>query len=155
MSDITPQFLAAGLTFMDKNGDQKEQFHICFQWAGEIFDTSSTSFSDGQENNWWKSLEEADAWSHTNVRGGHMNTHVHIRYICIKDTMRTSTCVQKDKEMPPLAARTCRRIHIHTLHQMVSIRWGMHAEKCLCLTGIPWRLSLRCGMLFLSWDSRV
>lgn len=38
---------------------------------------------------------------------------------------------------------------------MVSIQWGMHAEKCLCLTGIPWRLSLRCGMLFLSWDSRV
>lgn len=49
----------------------------------------------------------------------------------------------------------CRRIHIHTLHQMVSIQWGMHAEKCLRLTGIPWRLSLRWGMLFLSWDSRV
>lgn len=47
------------------------------------------------------------------------------------------------------------RFQIHTLHQMVSIGWGMQAEKCLCLTGIPWRLSLRCGMLFLSWDSRV
>lgn len=32
---------------------------------------------------------------------------------------------------------------------------GMHDEKCLCLTWIPWRLSLRCGMLFLSWDLRV
>lgn len=48
-----------------------------------------------------------------------------------------------------------KRIHIHTLHQMVSIQCGMHAEKCLCLRGIPWRLSLRWGMLFLSWDSRV
>lgn len=44
---------------------------------------------------------------------------------------------------------------IHTLQQMVSIQWGMHTEKCLCLTGIPWRLSLRWGMLFLSWDSGV
>lgn len=65
--------------------------------------------------------------------------------------MHTPTCVQKDL----LAVWTCRRIHIHTLHQMVSLRWGMHAEKCLCWTGIHRRLSLRCGMLFLSWDSRV
>lgn len=63
-------------------------------------------------------------------------------------------CAQRQINVP-LAVWICRRIHIHTLHQMVSIQWGMHAEKCLCLTGIPWRLSLRCGMLFLSWDSRV
>lgn len=64
-------------------------------------------------------------------------------------------CVSKPKEVFISPSRTCRRIHIHTLQQMVLIQWGMHAEKCLCLTWIPWRLSLRCGMLFLSWDLRV
>lgn len=40
--------------------------------------------------------------------------------------------------------------------QMVSMRWGMlRWENASILTGIPWRPSLRCGMLFLSWDWRV
>lgn len=40
--------------------------------------------------------------------------------------------------------------------QMVSMRWGMlRWENACILTGIPWRPSLRCGMLFLSWDWRV
>lgn len=55
----------------------------------------------------------------------------------------------------PLLAWIWRSIHIHTSYQMVSVWWGMHTEKCLHLTRIPWRLSLRCGMLFLSWDSGV
>lgn len=40
--------------------------------------------------------------------------------------------------LPPLCVRIWRRAL--TSHQMVSIQWGMHAEKCLCLTGIPWGL---------------
>lgn len=45
---------------------------------------------------------------------------------------------------------------IHAQQQMVSMRWGMlRWENASILTGIPWRPSLRCGMLFLSWDWRV
>lgn len=51
---------------------------------------------------------------------------------------------------------TCRRIRIREQQQMVSMRWGMlRCENASILTGIPWRPSLRCGMLFLSWDWRV
>lgn len=68
--------------------------------------------------------------------------------------LQTSMCEQTQRVFIA-PTRTCRRIHTHTLQQMVLIQWGMYAEKCLCLTQIPWRLSLRCGMLFLSWDLRV
>lgn len=63
--------------------------------------------------------------------------------------------LHRDKDARPSLCGPRGRIRIHELRQMVSIRWGMHAAKCLHLTGIPWRLSLRCGMLFLSWDCRV
>lgn len=83
-----------------------------------------------------------------------INTHActHVEQ-CKRDNANFHLCMQM--QVNTFSLSLCRRIHIHILEQMVSIRWGMHTKKCLCLTGIPWRLSLRCGMLFLSWDSGV
>lgn len=80
----------------------------------------------------------------------HWRGHTH-RGGCVKPP-----CVHRQaRDMRPQPALwTCRRICEQ--QQMVSMRWGMlRWENASILTGIPWRPSLRCGMLFLSWDWRV